>query len=224
MYTKHYRAVGMDAGTTLKKFAERIRGLRFPYEGCSQLTVLTNSPGILNELYPNEGIRTIIVGGEIRRDRYSIVGHFAERAIDAFDIVTDIAIVGATGVDLDRGFTSDDVRETSMKLRLLNSRVRCVALDSTKVELSNATMSVFADFNSEQIDFVLMNDFVRKKGELLDTFCTKLDTAGILLLTPSTIIGTLRGGPSYAPGGRKAANSVVASKPRRGAAKSGTNE
>ena len=103
--------------------------------------------------------------------------------------MTDVSFIGATGLDLQRGFTSDNVMEAQMKARLLDlSRVRCVVLDSSKLIRPGGTFSVFVGFSPSKVDFVIMDDGVLKtKDPLFSTFLEKIEDSGICLITLSKL-------------------------------------
>jgi len=187
IWQKTHRIVSMDAGSTTHAIAKQMGKRILSFDDCSQLTVVTNAPAVVEELYKTPKVQTIVAGGELRKERYSIVGHLAERCLDAFDIVTDMGFIGATGIDFQRGFTSDSVLETQVKVRLLDSRIRCVVLDHTKISRPGGTFSVFVGFSPQQLDFVLMDDEALRDDDLFRAFRKKLEDANICLLTPSML-------------------------------------
>ena len=81
----------LDSGTTTQQIAKQIKNRK-------DLTVITNGINIAMELLGARDIRLILLGGMVRQNSYSAVGHFAEDmlrqlsadklflAIDAFDL------------------------------------------------------------------------------------------------------------------------------------------
>lgn len=91
------------------------------------LTVLTNSLGVaeLFQREATEGAAVIATGGSPAPSG-TLVGPFAIRAIQSIN--TDLAFIGATGVDMQRGVTIDSVLEADACLALLRSTRRPVVI------------------------------------------------------------------------------------------------
>lgn len=186
MWEKSFRMAAIDAGTTNLALVQDITRKTLPIDGCTQLSVVTNGPLFVPEFYKMLGVQTIVVGGEMRTDRYSIVGYLAERSLDIFNLVPDVSFIGATGVDMQRGFTSDHIAENQIKVRMLNSRIRCVVMDSSKLTVAGGTANVFCSFGPG-LDFVLMDEPGEGKKAMVEAFRSKLLEAKIFLLTTSML-------------------------------------
>ncbi len=78
----------------------------------SDLTVVTNSLPVANLLCTSKDVEVIVVGGFLRRNEYSMVGHFAEAMVH--DLRLDKVIVGAGGIHPDYGITNDYPQEMMM--------------------------------------------------------------------------------------------------------------
>jgi len=96
------------------------------------ITVITNAVTILNELCANARMPIIAIGGFLRREEQSMIGHFAERVIE--DLRVDKVIVGMKGVHPRYGLTSEDPQElmTDRKILGISDNVIIVA-DHTKI-------------------------------------------------------------------------------------------
>jgi DeoR/GlpR family transcriptional regulator of sugar metabolism len=75
-----------------------------------QLTVITNSLPVVNELAAHPGIKLIVIGGMLRQSELSMVGHVAEQAVREFR--ADKVFIGMYAIDIDCGFTNDFPPET----------------------------------------------------------------------------------------------------------------
>jgi len=69
------------------------------------LTVITNSLPVVNELVAHQGIELIVIGGMLRPRELSMVGHVAEQAVREFR--ADRVFLGMYAIDVGCGFTSD---------------------------------------------------------------------------------------------------------------------
>lgn len=97
----------------------------------ADLTVITNSIPVINQLAGQENIELIVVGGMLRQSEMSMVGHIAEMAIREFR--ADIAFMGMRAIDAEHGFTSDYMPEAMTDRAILQIAPRCVVMaDHTK--------------------------------------------------------------------------------------------
>ena len=83
------------------------------------LTVVTNSLPNALLLAQNPHIEIIMVGGFLRRNELSLVGHFAEAVVRQLHL--DKAIMGIRGIHLEYGLTSDYPREMMNDRSFMNA-------------------------------------------------------------------------------------------------------
>lgn len=69
------------------------------------LTVISNSLPVVNELATHPGIELIVIGGMLRQSELSMVGHVAEQAVREFR--ADKVFIGMFAIDAGCGFTND---------------------------------------------------------------------------------------------------------------------
>jgi DeoR/GlpR family transcriptional regulator of sugar metabolism len=93
----------LGSGTTIHEIA-RLIPENF------QLTVITNSILVVNELTGHPKIELMVIGGMLRLSELSMVGHIAEQAIREFR--ADKVFLGMRAIDVKQGFTSDFLPET----------------------------------------------------------------------------------------------------------------
>lgn len=99
--------------------------------GHDQLTIVSNSLLVINELirYPNFDL--IALGGVIRKSEMSFIGHLTEQALS--QVRTDRVIMGIHAVDVEFGLTNDYLEETlSDRAILKNGREVIIVADHTK--------------------------------------------------------------------------------------------
>ena len=92
----------LDSGTTTQEIARNIRGKQ-------GLQVITNGVNVAMELLGVRGIQLIIVGGMLRDDSVSVVGHFAEEMLEHFS--ADKLFLGAAACDLTFGISTPNMAE-----------------------------------------------------------------------------------------------------------------
>lgn len=95
------------------------------------LTVITNSLPVINQLAGRSDVELIVVGGMFRHTERSMVSQFAERMIAEFRV--DTVFMGARAIDADHGVTADSVAEACTDRAILKiARERVILADHTK--------------------------------------------------------------------------------------------
>ena len=96
-----------------------------------KLTVISNSLPVINELAGRPNINLVVIGGMLRPDELSMVGHPAEQILAEFR--ADRTFIGMRAVDPHWGFTNDYMPEilTDRKIISISSQV-VVVVDHTK--------------------------------------------------------------------------------------------
>ena len=109
----------MTGGTTTEAMLPFLGGVR-------GLTVLTNSIPIVMRLsqYPEIGI--VVLGGILRRQEMSLLGHLTIAGLDEFGI--DQVFSGAFGIDPEIGVTGTNLSETQTDRSLISSARELVML------------------------------------------------------------------------------------------------
>ncbi len=114
----------LDSGTTTQEIAKRIKGHR-------ELRVITNGVNIAMELLGVRGVQVIILGGTLRTDSFSVVGHFAEAMLEG--VSADKVFIGAAGCDLEFGLSTPTVEESRVTQAMVRvARERILVADSSK--------------------------------------------------------------------------------------------
>jgi len=118
------QAIGFTGGTTMQQVARRLASR-------TDLTVVTNALTVAMELAASD-TRVIIIGGELRRQTYELVGPFAE--LVAAQIHLDLTFVGVDGLSLDGGLTTRNPMEAKINRVLIDcSSEVTVVTDHTKL-------------------------------------------------------------------------------------------
>jgi DeoR/GlpR family transcriptional regulator of sugar metabolism len=122
---KRNEKIYLAAGTTTYWVAREIA------DRCD-LTIVTNSLPIVNLLAPSKDLEVIVVGGFLRRNEYSLVGHFAENMVR--DLRLDKVIMGIGGIHPEHGLTNEYIHEVMMDRSYMNiSDNIIVVADHTKI-------------------------------------------------------------------------------------------
>jgi DeoR/GlpR family transcriptional regulator of sugar metabolism len=90
------------------------------------LTVITNSLPVVNEIATRPGIELIVIGGMLRQSELSMVGHVAEQAVREFR--ADRVFMGMYAVDVSCGFTNDYPPEISTDRAILSIAPQVIIL------------------------------------------------------------------------------------------------
>lgn len=112
------------SGTTVATIAPHLRDI-------ADLTVVTNSLPVINQLADRSDIELIVIGGVFRHSERSMISQFAERAIAEFRV--DTVFMGVRALDPSHGLTADSIGEASTDRAILQIAQRRVILaDHTK--------------------------------------------------------------------------------------------
>lgn len=95
--------VFLGSGTTVLEGARHLHERR-------DLTVITNSLLVLNELSKTPGITVIGLGGILRHSEMSTIGHLTEQALS--EVRAQKIIIGIRAIDDEHGLTNDYLPET----------------------------------------------------------------------------------------------------------------
>ena len=116
----------LDASSTAIQVAKAIKNRK-------NITLISNSVEILLEMSDKEGWNILSTGGTLKKGSLALVGTSAERMIREFHV--DMAICSAKGIDISRGVTDSNEKDTEIKRAIFSSANRKVlAIDSTKFD------------------------------------------------------------------------------------------
>jgi DeoR family glycerol-3-phosphate regulon repressor len=135
----------LDAGSTTLELA-RLLAPR-------QLTVITNDTKIAGELAESGSIELCVLGGYRRKGTYTIIGPSALEMMKGMNV--DIAFLGCTGVDLQRGVSIFHQEEAELKKHIIRCAKTVVLLaDHTKFD--RAALIRYADI--AELDAVITDE------------------------------------------------------------------
>ena len=112
------QTIMIDIGTTTLQLARQLRD--------RELTVITSSLAVLEELLPCEGIELISLGGIVRRNYRSLVGVLAEDMLR--QLTADISFLGASGIRSDLSIMDTTMVEVPIKRGMIAAADRVVLL------------------------------------------------------------------------------------------------
>jgi DeoR family transcriptional regulator of aga operon len=114
----------LDSGSTTQEIAKRIKGKR-------NLKVITNGVNIAMELIAVPGIQLILLGGVLRENSFSVVGHFAENMLE--HLYADKLFIAADGVDVGYGLSTPNLEESQVNQAMVRiARQKILVADSSK--------------------------------------------------------------------------------------------
>lgn len=118
-------AIVLDAGSTTGRLAEILPADR-------ELTVIVNSLPLATLLAPRVNLTVILLGGRIRRSTFATVDDWLLQPLS--QMYVDAAFMGTSGLSLQRGLTTPDPGEASVKAAMMSAARRSILLaDHTKV-------------------------------------------------------------------------------------------
>lgn len=130
-------AILLDAGSTTHRLAEAIPVDR-------ELTVVVNSPPLATLLATRPNMSVIMLGGRVRGRTLATVDDWALAPLANLHV--DVAFMATNGISVERGLTTPDPAEASMKRTMIASARRTVLIaDHTKV--GNDYLAKFGDLD-----------------------------------------------------------------------------
>lgn len=112
------------SGTTLLYFANEIN----PDDN---LTVITSSVKVSLSLCYNPNIEIVQLGGVMRKNSVSVIGHYAENVLNSLSC--NKLFLGVDGIDLDYGLTTSNMSEARINQQMIDAAQKIIVLtDSSK--------------------------------------------------------------------------------------------
>jgi Transcriptional regulators of sugar metabolism len=153
----------IDSGTTTYYLVPEL--MRF-----KDLTVVTNSVLLMQELSFIPNIEIVSVGGNLRRNTMAFTGPLAESVLDRIRV--DKAFMATNGVDVVEGLTTPNIVEASIKTKMLSIANQVYVLaDHSKIgRVSFAKFGHIKDIDAcittTIVSNELKNDFRKANAEL----------------------------------------------------------
>jgi DeoR family fructose operon transcriptional repressor len=114
----------IDAGTTTVRLAQLL-----PLD--REFTVVTHSIPVAHALITRPNISLHLLGGVVRPRTLAAVGEWTRAQVA--ELFVDVAFMGTNGISVERGLTTPDIAEASVKRALIAASRRTVVLaDHTK--------------------------------------------------------------------------------------------
>jgi DeoR family transcriptional regulator of aga operon len=132
-----------------------------------RLTVVTNALNISTDLATATDITVVVLGGMMRHEELSLIGHIAEQSLH--EVTFDKVIIGIPAIDLKAGLTNDYLPEVITDRTILNRAREVILLaDHTKCGLvASAFVAPLNRVNTFITDFQTSPEFlegVRAQG------------------------------------------------------------
>jgi len=132
--------IGLDASTTALAIAANLTNKK-------DLTIVTNGLALANRMVMIPGITLCLVGGFLRRDALSLVGHPRQDFLAGLNM--QIFFVSAHGLALQEGLTEMSAQEAAVKASFIQYARRTIAvLDSSKI--GRVSLHTFAPLEAIQ--------------------------------------------------------------------------
>ena len=154
----------LDASTTTFYLAKELKSLK-------NVTVITNSLRVIQELSDCPDLKVIAVGGHVSNNQ-SLVGNLAEQNISHY-FFADKMFFSSRGLSKSGGILESNEQEFSIKAKMLkNSKEKFYLCDNSKLERID-----FAKLAQlEEIDTVISN------GEFDDEWCKLFEESNVTLV------------------------------------------
>lgn len=136
-------AICVGAGTTTQAFARRLSGLH-------ELTVMTNSVLVAQELARSRTIEVVMTGGTLRGSIYALVGSAAEQTVAGLRVRR--TFISGNGLTPERGLSTPNLAVAGVDRAMAAAAEEIVVLaDHTKLGLETMAQTV----PPEQIDHLV---------------------------------------------------------------------
>lgn len=112
------------SGTTVLALAKYIDPLK-------KLTVVTSALNVAVELVKKNNVEVLQLGGYIRSNSYSVIGHYSEIILK--ETACSKLFLSVDGIDLDYGLSTTNALEAHLNLQMIDSATEVIVLtDSSK--------------------------------------------------------------------------------------------
>lgn len=152
----------LDAGTTTLAVAQALN---------KRCVVITNSLPIAGTLGSNPDMTVLLTGGEVRGATNALVGSMTRDSLEGFNV--DKLFLAATGISVDRGLSTTNMRESEVKQAMLKA-AKQVILVAHSGKIGNDYYHCFAHWEQVQI---LVTD-----AELSDDIRQELTSKGVKVI------------------------------------------
>jgi len=116
--------VFLEGSTTVYELARRLLHR-------NRLTVITNSPPIVDQFQRSQNVSVISTGGELQKDVFYLSGVWAQHALS--EIRVDKAVLGVSAIDPEYGISTASQAEAQIKKMILKAaRVTIALADHSK--------------------------------------------------------------------------------------------
>lgn len=141
----------LDTGTTTLEVAKKLKNK----EG---ITVITTSLAIVSELQFVDQIEIVLLGGYLRSSSPDIHGPLTEDNIERFR--TNIAFIGADGIDVNGNTFTDDLRIATLSRRMAKNADKVVVVsDSSKI----GRKSMCKVLSPDEYDLIITDSYIGDK-------------------------------------------------------------
>jgi len=144
----------LGSGTTVLEVAKNIKNI-------GELTVITNSLLVINELVNCKDISVVDLGGVVRHSEFSMIGSLTEAALSG--LYADKVIIGIHGIDLEQGLSNHYLPETMTDRKILQMGKKIIIVaDHTKCGLiSTSQVAPISTVSTLVTDNEVPPEFVR---------------------------------------------------------------
>lgn len=136
--------IALNNSTTNLEIAKKLK------EKFSELTIVTNSLNIVNELASKESFTIILVGGVLNSKEYAFNGQFTEEMLSNF--VVNKSFISVSGVSLSRGITDYLMGEIDIQKKFMEISQEVIIL-SISSNIDNESLVKIADI--EDVNLVI---------------------------------------------------------------------
>ncbi len=140
------QVVGLSGGTTATELARQLRVME-------NITIVTSALNVALELQGQPGNRVMVTGGILNQESYELVGNLTVQSLKSVHL--DIVFHGASGIDVDFGFSLADEPDAvvARAFKAATDRIVMIA-DHTKI--GQRTFARFCGLN--EVDLLITDD------------------------------------------------------------------
>ncbi|MDM8533892.1 DeoR/GlpR family DNA-binding transcription regulator [Clostridiaceae bacterium HSG29] len=153
------QAIALDAGTTTLILAKMLK------DQFEELTIVTNSLIIAENLVSSSGFDVILTGGMVSLKDYALSGIIAEQTIKNFFF--DVCFISASGISLKEGITDYNLNTVQIQKKLIESSQKTIVLADNRKFSSISIVKIcdFSDINTIISDDELSKDLIKQYKE-----------------------------------------------------------
>lgn len=165
-YVEEGQSIALSGGTTSIEIARELK------KNFKNLTIITNSLLVTNELSDIDGFNVILTGGILNHKEYAFYGEISKNVL--LNFMVDKAFIPVSGVSLTKGITEYMIEEVQIQRAMMEIAQEVIVLaDSSKIDgISLVKIADLDEVNlvitDSNLDNKILDKYIKKGIEIVN--------------------------------------------------------